>query len=596
MKQQGTIKTVLSFAKEAKKKMILSVIFAIISAFAGLIPYLCADRIIILFFSNRQTVQVILYWTLIALAGHIIRLLFYGISTTLSHISAYNILKNMRMHIANRLMHAPLGIVQNETAGRLKNIIIDHVETIELPLAHLIPEGISYLLIPIATFIYLLVLDWRMALASLLTVPLAGVAYAYVMRNFNQKYDEYMKANDHVNSVIVEYVEGIEVIKAFNQSGASYSKYRNAIQDFKEYTLDWYKSTWKMMSLGGAILPSTLLGTVPVGMLLYLKGTLSPTDLTMSIILSMGIVGPLTAFTAFINQYKSIEFAVNSARELLELEELPAVKEPVELNRYDVSLRNVSFAYTDSERKNQKQALNDVSLDLAGGSFTAVVGPSGGGKSTIGRLIARFWDIDSGTIQIGGVDIRKIPLSQLADVVSFVTQDNFLFNCSLIENIRLGNPKASDEEVISAAQAAYCDDFIRSLDNGYNTMAGEAGAKLSGGERQRIAIARAILKNAPIIILDEATAFTDPENEDKIQKSIAALSKGKTLLVIAHRLSTIKNADQIIVVEGGKIHSTGVHDTLLKSSSLYREMWKAHIGAKVWAASSNPQFSKGGVE
>lgn len=596
MKQQGTLKTVFSFAAETRGKMVLSVILAIVSAFAGLVPYLCAYQIIILFFAEAQTIAAILFWSSIALASHAIRLLFYGMSTTLSHIAAYNILKNMRMRIAQRLMRAPLGTVLNQTAGKLKNIIVDHVETIELPLAHLIPEGISYLLIPVAAFIFLCTIDWRMALAALITVPIAGLAYAHIMRTFNQKYAQFMKASDQVNGVIVEYVEGIEVIKAFNQSGASYAKYSNAIKAFKEYTLDWYRSTWKMMNFGGAVLPSTLLGSLPIGMYLNLTGSLTPADLTISLILSLGIVGPLTAFSMFVNQYKAIEFAISSARELLELEELPVQTRPVALTRYDISLRNVSFSYeTQKEQKQQNQILHSISADLPAGSFTALVGPSGGGKSTVARLIARFWDVSLGEIQIGGVDIRQIPLTELADTISFVTQDNFLFNCSLMENIRLGNPQAADEQVIAAARAACCDEFIRALEHGYQTTAGEAGDKLSGGERQRLAIARAILKDAPIVILDEATAFTDPENEDKIQQSITALTKGKTLLVIAHRLSTVKHADQIIVMEDGRVNRSGSHEELLENCALYQRMWYSHIGARQWAAGSSVQMKEGGM-
>jgi len=594
MNKKNPLKTVFSYAKECREKMIFSVIFAVISAFAGLMPYVCAYKIIVLFFNESASVSSVLLWSAIALISHIIRLLFYGISTTLSHISAYTILKNMRLRIAHKLMKAPLGTVLNQTGGRFKNIIIDQVETIELPLAHLIPEGISYALIPVATFIYLLTVDWRMALASLITLPLAGIAYGYVMQTFNQKYAEYMKSNDYVNGIIIEYVEGIEVIKAFNQSGASYSKYSSAISAFKEYTLDWYRSTWKLMNLGGALLPSTLLGTMPIGMYLYLKGSLSPADLTISLILSMGIVAPLTAFTIFVNQFKSIEFAVEAANELLEIKELPEKTNSVKLNNYNVSIENVSFSYESPDKDvKSNSALNNISLQLVEGSFTALVGPSGGGKSTIARLIARFWDVDKGDIKIGGISIKDMPLSQLADTVSFVTQDNFLFNCTLMENIRLGNPLASDEEVYKAAKAACCDEFINKLDKGYHTPAGEAGAKLSGGERQRLAIARAILKNAPIVILDEATAFTDPENEDKIQKSIASLTKGKTLLVIAHRLSTIKNADKIIVVENGKIADTGTHNELINNSPLYRNMWQSHIGAKSWAAVKNISMEKG---
>ncbi len=467
---------------------------------------------------------------------------------------------------------------------------MDRVETIELPLAHLIPEWISNLLLPMGVFVYLVLIDWRMSLAAMVTVPIAAVAYGIMMSSFNKQYAEYMEASNHVNSVIVEYVEGIEVIKAFNQSTSSYEKFQKAVEAFKEYTLSWFRSTWKLMNFGGAVLPSTLLGTMPIGMLLYINGTLSPAELTMCLILSLGIIAPLTSFTVFVNDLKSIEYAVKDADGFLKLAGLEAAAEQVTLKYYDIEFENAAFSYDTDSRHNpghsERYVLNNINLKLPQGNFSALVGPSGSGKSTVARLIARFWDVSGGEIRIGGINIKKIPLEQLADTVSFVTQDNFLFNCSLMENIRLGNPKATDTEVKAAAEAACCDEFIKRLDKGYDTGAGEAGGKLSGGEKQRIAIARAILKNAPVVILDEATAFTDPENEDKLQKSIAALTRRKTLLVIAHRLSTVKNADRIILMNEGRISDMGTHAELLLTSELYKNMWNAHIGSKQWAAGS----------
>ncbi|MBD5637682.1 ABC transporter ATP-binding protein [Clostridium botulinum] len=596
MKEKNWLITVLSFVKECRMKMIISVVCAIISVIGGLLPYVGVYQIIILFFNGRQIVKNILFWSIICLAGYVVKLVFYAISTTLAHISAYTILEEMRLNIADRLMKAPLGTVLNQPIGKIKNIIVDRVETIELPLAHMIPEGISNLLLPIGVFIYIIMIDWRMALASMVTVPIAVIAYGIMMKTFSKQYKDYMESSNYVNSVIVEYVEGIEVIKAFNRSSSSYEKFEKAVESFKVYTLNWFESTWKLMNFGGAVLPSTLLGTMPIGMYLYINGSLSPADLTMCIILSLGIVAPLASFTVFINDAKAIEYAVKDAYEFLNLKELENPLEPVNICRYDIEFKNVLFSYNtdkdDNLNRTNNYVLNNINLKLPEGKFAALVGPSGGGKSTVARLITRFSDVSKGEIKIGGINIKRFPLSQLADTVSFVTQDNFLFNYSIMENIRLGNPSVSDEEVINAAKAACCHEFIKNLDNGYDTNAGEAGGKLSGGEKQRIAIARAILKNAPIVIMDEATAFTDPENEDKLQKSIAALTKGKTLLVIAHRLSTIRNADPIIVMEKGCIVDTGTHEELLKECELYKDMWQAHIGAKKWAANSE----KGGVK
>lgn len=590
MKQQkdNWVKILFSFAAPCKGKMALSVFCAILSVAGGFIPFWAVYEILLAFINQNVTLNGILIWCLVGAAGYLLRVACHGISTILAHISAYTILEGIRLKIADRLMKAPLGEVMGRRIGYLKNIIMDKVEDLEPPLAHMIPELTSNLLLPVAIFIWMLVIDWRMGLAVLISPVLAMIPMFFLMRNYNSQYAAYMEANNHVNSIIIEYVEGIEVVKAFNQSTSSYEKFVNAVQSFKEFTLAWFKSTWKSMNLMMAIMPTTLLGVLPVGLLLVQNGSISPAELAMGIILSLSIVGPLMKATTFINEAKSMEYAVEAANELLNLPVLPDSGKIVSIPRNDIVLEHVTFSYDGSE---QNEVLHDVNLELPEGSFTALVGPSGGGKSTIARLIARFWDVTGGNITIGGKNIKELSIRQLSELVSFVTQDNFLFNCSLKENIRLGNPNATDEEVYAAAKAACCDEFIVRLDKGYDTPAGDAGKRLSGGEKQRIAIARAILKNAPIVILDEATAFTDPQNEDKIQKSIMALSKGKTLLVIAHRLSTIQNADQIVVLKKGRIVDCGKQEELLKRCPLYADMWKAHIGAKNWSVSEKKEVA-----
>lgn len=590
MKQQkdNWVKILFSFAAPCKGKMALSVFCAILSVAGGFIPFWAVYEILLAFINQNVTLNGILIWCLVGAAGYLLRVACHGISTILAHISAYTILEGIRLKIADRLMKAPLGEVMGRRIGYLKNIIMDKVEDLEPPLAHMIPELTSNLLLPVAIFIWMLVIDWRMGLAVLIAPVLAMIPMFFLMRNYNSQYAAYMEANNHVNSIIIEYVEGIEVVKAFNQSTSSYEKFVNAVQSFKEFTLAWFKSTWKSMNLMMAIMPTTLLGVLPVGLLLVQNGSISPAELAMGIILSLSIVGPLMKATTFINEAKSMEYAVEAANELLNLPVLPDSGKIVSIPHNDIALKHVTFSYDGSE---QNEVLHDVNLELPEGSFTALVGPSGGGKSTIARLIARFWDVTGGNITIGGKNIKELSIRQLSELVSFVTQDNFLFNCSLKENIRLGNPNATDEEVYAAAKAACCDEVIVRLDKGYDTPAGDAGKRLSGGEKQRIAIARAILKNAPIVILDEATAFTDPQNEDKIQKSIMALSKGKTLLVIAHRLSTIQNADQIVVLKKGRIVDCGKQKELLKRCPLYADMWKAHIGAKNWSVSEKKEVA-----
>lgn len=582
MKKEHWMKTLFQFTKPCRGKMILSVLFAVVSVIGGFLPYYTSYKLIQCFIRNEVTFQVLLYWCGIGMGGYIIHILGYGISTCLSHISAYTILKGLRNQIADRLMKAPLGAVYANSIGKLKNIIVDQVEGVEPPLAHMIPELLSNILLALGVIGGLFFMDFRMGLAVLVTVPVAIIPMLTGMRSFNQKYAAYMEANASVNSIIVEYVEGIEVVKAFNQGNASYEKFVKAVESFRDFTMEWFESTWMSMNLVLSILPTTLLGTLPAGIILYRNGSLTPEQVVLCLMLSLGIISPLMKATAFINEMKSMEFAVDGANLLLNIEQLDEAAEPVKLNGKEINLQEVAFSYGND----LQTVLQDINLTIPEGSFTALVGPSGGGKSTLAKLIMRFYDVTKGKITINGRDIRELPLKQLSDLVSFVTQDNFLFDCSLMENIRLGRPDASDEEVYEAARAAQCEEFIARLDLGLNTPAGEAGKQLSGGERQRITIARVMLKNAPILILDEATAFTDPENEEKIQRSILELSKGKTVIMIAHRLSTIKNADQIIVLDSGRIVDCGTQKELLERCDLYQKLWQAHIGTKGWAVSS----------
>lgn len=590
--KENWIRTLLSFAGPCKGKMILSVFCAILSVGGGFVPFWAVYEILILFIDQTVTLRDIQFWCLVGVAGYLVRVVCFGVSTILAHISAYTILEGLRLKIADRLMRAPLGEVMGRRIGYLKNIIMDKVDDIEPPLAHMIPELTSNLLLPLAIFVWMLVIDWRLGLSVLIAPILSMIPMAFLMKNYNSQYAAYMEANNHVNSVIIEYVEGIEVVKAFNQSTSSYEKFVGAVESFKGFTLDWFRSTWKTMNLMLAIMPTTLVGVLPVGLLLNRAGQITPAELAMGIILSLSIVGPLMKVTTFINEAKSMEYAVEAANELLNLPVLPDSGKMVPLRRTDIVLQDVSFSYGMNGGEEQ-DVLHRINLTMPEGSFTALVGPSGGGKSTIARLIARFWDVTGGSISIGGRNIKELSIRQLSELVSFVTQDNFLFNCSLKENIRLGNPNATDAEVFAAARAACCDEFIARLEKGYDTSAGDAGKRLSGGEKQRIAIARAILKNAPIVILDEATAFTDPQNEDKIQKSIMALSQGKTLLVIAHRLSTIQNADQIVVLQKGQIVDCGKQEELLARCPLYADLWQAHIGAKNWSVGEKKEGTAG---
>ncbi len=578
--EKSWIQSLFAYAEGEKKKMIGAVILSVISVSAGLAPFYCVYQIIRLFVAGTADAAGVVGWCLWALLAYGIKIVTFTLSTGVSHNMAYHVLEGLRLRLADRFLHAPLGNVENHTIGEIKSMMVDKIENLEPPLAHMIPEGAGHVVLPIVSIIALLCIDWRLALASLVTFPLSMVCMMLTFKISGKNFQTYDKANAYMNSTIVEY---IEVIKAFGRAGVSYEKYAAAITDFRTFVVKWLSSTYLTMKLSFALFPSTLIGTLPVALALANNGTITAPMAALAVMLSISMVGSLAKLEVFSENMRQVEFTVKGLQEFLEMPELPEPKERAQVTSTGVELKNVRFSYTG---KAEDEVLHGVSLKLPQGSFTALVGPSGGGKSTVAKLIARFWDVSSGEIEIGGVNVKDMPLSQLSEYVSFVTQDNFLFRCSLMENIRLGNPGATDEQVKAAARAAQCEEFIQKLPQGYDTPAGEAGRRLSGGEKQRIAIARMMLKNAPIVILDEATAFTDPENEDKIQQSIAALTRGKTLLVIAHRLSTIKNADNIVVLKDGAIAAQGTQEQLLNTCPLYQDMWQAHIGAKNWAVSS----------
>lgn len=582
-KKSSWTKSLFAYAQGQQQKMILSVILSVISVSAGLIPFYCMYRVICLFAAGTATAAVIVKWCLGALAAYLVKIVTFSLSTGISHNMAYNVLEGLRLRLADRFLHAPLGNVENHSIGEIKAMMVDKIENLEPPLAHMIPEGAGHIVLPIVSIIALACIDWRLALASLVTFPASLICMMLTFVISGKNFETYDKAGAYMNSTIVEYTEGIEVIKAFGRAGVSYEKYAGAINDFRVFVVKWLASTYVTMKLSFALFPSTLIGTLPAALALASSGAITAPQAALAVMLSISMVGSLAKLEVFSENTRQVKFTVENLEEFLTMLELPEPAAPAKVTRTDVELKDVHFSYSGDEKD---EVLHGVNLSLPQGSFTALVGPSGGGKSTVAKLIARFWDVSSGSITIGGVNVKDMPLSQLSEYVSFVTQDNFLFRCSLLENIRLGNPQATDEEVKAAARAAQCEEFIEKLPLGYDTPAGEAGKRLSGGEKQRIAIARMMLKNSPIVILDEATAFTDPENEDKIQQSIAALTKGKTLLVIAHRLSTIKAADNIVVLKNGAILAEGKQEELLESCPLYKDMWEAHIGAKNWAVSS----------
>lgn len=572
-KKKSWVNTLFAYAEGEKKRLVLSVVLSVVSVMLGLAPFYCMYRLICMFTAGTATAAAVAGWCMAALAAYALKILTFTLSTGTSHSMAYAILEGLRLRLADRFLHAPLGDVENHTIGEIKSMMVDKIENLEPPLAHMIPEGAGHLVLPIVSIIALAVPDPRLALAFLVTFPLSFICMGLTFKISGKNFTEYDNSSNRMNSTIVEYIEGIEVIKAFGRAGVSYEKYAKAITDFRTFVVRWLTSTFATMKLSFALFPSTLIGTLPTALALANSGSITAPQAALAVMLSMSMVGSLAKLEVFSENMRQVQFTVRNLEEFLEMPELPEPAARAEIKRTDVELKNVHFSYTGDAAD---EVLHGVDLRLPEGSFTALVGPSGGGKSTVAKLIARFWDVTSGEITIGGVNVRDMPISQLSEYVSFVTQDNFLFRGSLLENIRLGDPNAGDEEVMAAARAAQCEEFISKLPQGYNTPAGEAGKRLSGGERQRIAIARAMLKDAPVIILDEATAYIDPENEDRLQKAIEALTRNKTIIMIARRLKTVRHADRILVIDHGRIVQQGKHEELIAEPGIYADF----IGGK----------------
>ena len=575
-KKESPLQGILKFAELEKGQLRFAVILSVLSAVFGILPYISVAMILSNSMSGRLTAKDAAVLTLAALAGYLAKEVLYAKSTMCSHKAAYEIIRNIRCKIMEKMARVSMGTVQQKSSGEYKQLIIDDAERLEYPLAHVIPEVTAAVLVPIFVLIYLLTIDWRMALAALVPSVLGMIVYYSMAFGRGEVMREYMESNAAMNGALVEYVNGMEVIKAFDQSDSPMDRLKSAILKVRDITLKWYRHCWPFMSAGEAIMPSAITFVLPAGILLFVSEGVTLSELIVCILLSMAVSSALQKMMEFMENLSAIIEIQPRVQALLDMEEMPEPQQPGHIHGGAVQLKDVHFGYDKTE------VIHGVSLEAKAGTVTALIGPSGSGKSTLAKLIARFWDVESGSVSIGGVDIRSVPLEELEEQISYVSQDNFLFHMTLRENIRIGRPGASDEEVESAAREAGCSDFIARFPRGLDTDAGDAGTRLSGGERQRLAIARAILKDAPIVILDEASAFIDPENEDKLQQSISRLTKGKTLIVVAHRLSTIMCADQIFVLEHGTVTASGTHEQLLLASSTYQDMWKAHISTMEW--------------
>lgn len=575
MKQKSPATILWELAKKEHSKLKTSVFIASIGVIAGIVPYIAASRILVELLKGNEDFKIYSLWLGIGLLSYILKSFLYSMALSVSHKATFSVLKDVRLRMLEKLPKMPLGEIISVPSGNFKQIIVDQVESMEKPLAHLLPEMTSNLLGSLSIFIYLLFLDWRMALLSLVSIPVGMLFMGLVMKNYAVQYEGSVKVNREMNSAIIEYVNGIEVIKTFNQDKRSYAKYKDKVIANARYFYEWMKSCQLPVSLSKNISPTTMITVLPFGWYFYISGSLSAEVFISVIILSLGIAGPLLETINFVDGLAKIGTIANSINLILEGKEQKHSDREVTIQQYNIDLQNVKFGYEE-----EKEILHGISLNIKEGTTVAFVGPSGSGKSTLAKLIAGYWDITEGNINIGGYNLNEIPLKQLYSLTAFVSQDNFLFNESIRENIRMGNPSASDKEVENIAKKSGCHDFIMKMEHGYDTVVGSSGSHVSGGERQRISIARAMLKNAPIVILDEATSYIDPENEVIIKQALSKLIKDKTVIIIAHRLSTITDAEQIFLIENGELVSNGKHDELLKGCELYRNMWNAHIGTK----------------
>lgn len=575
--KHSTVKGIMAFAQRKKGHMVLSAGLSVLSALCSFLPYLMIARLAGLFLEGDLQYKTVFLLIAISAAAYILQGLLQSASTLLSHRSAFEILENIRKSVTDKMNRLSMGTIRKYSSGEYKNLVLDEVEKLEYPLAHAIPEVTGNLSAFLAAFILMLCLDFRLAVSALITVPIGILIMKAMFRGYGGRYEQFMKAGDALNQTVVEYIDGIDVIKIFNQADSSFEKLRSAVNYYKEFTLAWYRHNWPYNSAYYVILPSSVAGVLPVGMLLLGRGEVELSTLLLFLLLSFSLIPPLIKLSEFIDNFAVIVKTEREVHDFLAQEEPQYAVKTVSISDYLITAENLRFSYKEA------LAINDVSAIFPFGATTAIVGESGSGKSTLLRLIARFWDIDGGSLRIGDRDIRELPQDQLMNLISIVDQDNFLFDMSIRDNILLGKPGASKEELLDAVRASGCEEIIRRLPDGLNTIVGSGGDLLSGGERQRVCIARAILKNAPILLLDEPTASMDMENERKVQLALQKLEKGKTVIMVAHRLKTAANADQILVMDHGKLLDAGTHEVLLGRCPYYERLWNACVSADAWS-------------
>ena len=553
-------------------QILSSVIIAIIGVFCGVVPYFALAKITQNIAINNTDLEFYVRPILLILGGLIGSVIFHEISTLISHNLAFRIIEDERKKLVRKINRLSMGEIEKRSSGEWTQFMVETLNKIEQPIAHVIPEVIANLIIPIALVVIVFIIDWRIGIANLITLPLGVLFSILMMGGYEEKSRNYQEAAKNMNTTAVEYIRGIQVIKAFNKSASSYGKFVDAVNRNRDSMLNWYLSVCFYMTAAMEVLPSTLLFVLPTSLYLYMNGSIEVGNLIMCVLLSYACYKPLIKAMSHMDTMANVRVVIDEIKNVMELPELERGNREENIRLYDINFENVCFAYND-----EKKVFDNLSFSAKENKLTAIVGYSGGGKSTIAKLIAGYWNINKGKISIGNVNLKDVSLEKNMELVTYVSQENYLFRKSIIDNMRMANQNASIEEIKDACKKASCHDFIMSLPNGYETIIGESGSNLSGGERQRLTIARALLKDSPIVLLDEATAYSDPDNEAEIQKSIDALVENKTVIMIAHRLSTIIGADKIIVLNNGEIEAEGTHKELLGKSETYAKMWKSHI-------------------
>lgn len=566
--QPSFFKELGKFMRPYGRKYIISILISILGVGTSIISYAFVGIIAAMLFNESVIWSRIFVLGLSAMGCKLMYGILLNLSTWISHKAAYMTLKDIRKAISEKMMRLPMGYFEENGSGRLKTIMVDHIENMEKTLAHMLPEMTANLLAPLLCMIWMFFIDWRLALCAFVWIVLGFSVTGGMMKGYEEKYAGQIKALKGMNQTIVEYVNGIEVIKNFGRGEECYQKYQNAVYGHARYNIRWQRETQKYSSLGMAIAPFSIFPVLVAGLIFFENHTLDAGTFFLVIILTFGIFGPLMNAMTYFDQLAAMG---TNAKEIKDILDYPELKRGTgaKAKNSEIDFENVTFSYTGEV----EPVLKNISFHVHDGTMLALVGPSGSGKSTIAKLIAGFWDATDGKITIGGNSISAYTQEELNQMIAYVDQETFLFDESIMDNIRVGCPDAEDEDVIAIAKQAGCDEFIRALPDGYKTLAGVAGGRLSGGERQRIAIARAMMKNAPIMILDEATASTDPENEAAIQRALSVATKGKTLIVVAHRLATVMNASQIIFIKDGMIENKGTHEQLLNSCLEYNKMW-----------------------